>query len=180
MLDGKNIKLRPATEKDRQKVFTWLAHSDLTPSMMGAPHYPHHPIPTWEEFCADYSEHYFDDTQPEKGRCFIIVRDGNDIGVVSYNVIRACGLTDMDIWLRSEADCGKNSGSDALNTLANYLNQQFGVKKIVISPSARNHRAIAAYSKAGFKLVPEMEYPQYIEKDDMEYEDNVVLVRNFA
>ena len=180
MLIGATTVLREATEADRQIVFEWLAHSDLTPSIMGLPRFPDHPIPTWEEFCADYRPHYFDDSQQDEGRCFIIVTGETDIGVVCYNTLRTDRTTDVDIWLRSEADCGKGAGSDALRTLTDYLSREFGVTRVVISPSARNHRAIAAYKKAGFQLVPEEMYHQFVKPEEMEYEDNVVLVKNYA
>lgn len=172
--------LREATEADQRNVFEWLAYSDLTPSIMGPPRFTDHPIPTWEEFCADYRPHYFNGSQPDEGRCFIIVAGETDIGVVCYNALRADGTTDVDIWLRSEADCGRGSGSDALRTLTNYLNREFGVTRVVISPSARNHRAIAAYKKAGFQLVSEEMYHQFVKPEEMEYKDNVVLVKNYA
>ena len=58
-----NVSLRPAVASDRRQVYEWLARSDVTPSMMGPPDYPDHPIPSWEEFCADYLPHYFDDSE---------------------------------------------------------------------------------------------------------------------
>ena len=172
--------MRKATEADRRSVFEWLVHSDVTPSVMGPPHFPDHPVPSWEEFCADYRPHYFDDAHPEDGRCFIIVNDGVDIGVASYNALRTDGSTDVDIWLRSEADCGQGLGSDALRTLTDYLHREFGVSRVVIAPSARNRRAIAAYEKAGFERVPEETWPQFVRPEEMGYEDNVVLVKQYA
>ncbi len=106
------ISLRPAVESDRRQVYEWLARSDVTPSMMGSPNYPDHPVPSWEEFCADYLPHYFDDSGPLSGRCFIIVADGRDVGVVCYNTIEERGrFTELDIWLGAEAYCGKGYGS---------------------------------------------------------------------
>jgi RimJ/RimL family protein N-acetyltransferase len=179
VLIGTKVMLRKATEADRRNVFEWLAHSDLTPSMMGPPLFPDHKIPTWEEFCQDYRPHYFNDSQTDQGRCFIIVVDGIDIGAICYNLMRF-DTTDIDIWLRSEADCGKGVGSDAIKTLTDHLTREFGIKKISISPSARNQRAIAAYKKAGFELVPQDVYCQFIKPEEMEYADNVVLVKYYA
>jgi hypothetical protein len=45
MLKGNDILLREAEETDRRQVYEWLALSDLTPSMMGPPAFPDHPIP---------------------------------------------------------------------------------------------------------------------------------------
>ena len=177
---GNKVFLRRATHADKRNIFEWLAHSDLTSSMMGPPIFSDHPIPVWEEFSADYCSHYFDGSKPRKGRCFIIVADDNDVGVVCYNALKTEGITDVDIWLRSEAYCGKGFGSDALKILTDYLNKEFRITKVVISPSARNYRAIAAYRKAGFRMVPERLYHRFIKPEEMEYEDNIVLVKDYV
>ena len=181
MLKGNKVLLREAEERDRQQVYEWLAHSDLTPSMMGPPLFPDHPIPTWETFRADYRPHYFDGSDPNWGRCFVIVVENGDLGVVCYNTIdRSNGRTDVDIWLRSVNDCGKGYGSDALRTLGDYLHVDFGIAQLVVSPSARNRRAIAAYEKAGFTQVTRESYRLYLKPEEMEYTDNVVLVKEYA
>jgi diamine N-acetyltransferase len=71
-LIGKNIVLVPAKETDRRKIFAWLAQSDLTSSMFGEPNYPDHPIPSWEEFCKDYTLDFFSRSGDGKGRCYIV------------------------------------------------------------------------------------------------------------
>ena len=179
VLSGTKVVLRKATEADRRKIFEWLTHSDVTHSMMGPPLFPDTKIPTWAEFCEDYRQHYFNDSQTRQGRCFIIVANGIDIGVICHNALR-CDTTDIDIWLRSEADCGKGIGSDAIKTLTDHLNREFGIKRIAISPSARNQRAIAAYKKAGFELVTGEASSQFIKPEEMEYTDNIVLVKHYA
>ncbi len=178
-LAGIKVVLRKATETDRRNVFEWLARSDLTPSMMGPPLFPDHPIPTWEEFCQDYHPHYFNDSQPHEGRCYIIVMNGMELGAICHNALRT-DHTDIDIWLRSEADCGKGAGSDAIMTLTDHLNREFGINRIFISPSARNPRAIAAYRKAGFQLTTQDAQKQFVKPEEMEYTDNVLLVKYYA
>ncbi|MBM4188381.1 MAG: GNAT family N-acetyltransferase [Gemmatimonadetes bacterium] len=177
-LNGTKVVLRKATEADRRNIFEWLTHSDVTPSMMGPPLFPDARIPTWAEFCEDYRPHYFDDSQPHQGRCFILVVDGTDVGVVCHNAFHD-DTTDLDIWLRSEADCGKGIGSEAIRTITNYLNREFGIKRIAISPSARNPRAIAAYRKAGFELVKDETASQFIKPEGTDYSDNLVLVKRY-
>lgn len=174
MLHGLKTILREATEADRRKVYEWLAHSDLTPSIMGPPRFPDHPVPTWEEFCADYHPYYFDGSKPNQGRCYIIVASQTDVGVVCYNAIRNGNITDVDIWLRSEDDCGRSFGTDALLTMTNYLNQNFAVKRIAVSPSARNHRAIAAYRKAGFHPIPTEKYHVFVKPEEMEWSTGIM------
>ena len=175
------VHLRKAEEADRWSVYQWLANSDLTPSMMGPPHYPDHPVPTWEAFCEDYRPHYFDDSDLARGRCFIITVEGIDLGVVCYNAIDSVNKrTDVDIWLRCEKDCGQGYGPQALVKLCDHLQACFGIGSISVSPSQRNSRAIAAYQKAGFKQVPPEDLVRHIDPRDLEYKDNIVLVKHLT
>ena len=56
----------------------------------------------------------------------------------------------MDIWLKSESECGKGIGTQALKDTIDYLNKDFGINKFLIRPSEKNVRAIKSYQKAGF------------------------------
>lgn len=89
MIKGKRICLNPATQADKRKIFEWLTQSNLSKEMMGPPNYPDAKIPSWEEFDQDYEEHYFDHSAPLKGRCFIIIEQGNEVGQVNYNAINS-------------------------------------------------------------------------------------------
>lgn len=178
-IPGKRISLREATEVDRRKVYEWMACSDITPSFLGPPDFPDNPVPSWEEFCKDYQPHYFDRSDSERGRCYIIVSGGEDVRVICHNAVRAEGFTDMDIWLRSSADCGKGYGTDALRTLSDYLRHRFGLTRLVISPSARNERAVATCRKAGFEPVPPERELEFLRHEGREYRDHVVMVREF-
>ncbi len=144
--------------------------------MMGLPDYPDLPIPTWKEFCADYLPHYFDDSEPFAGRCFIIVAEGQDVGVVCHNAIdEQRKLTELDIWLRSEADCGKGYGPSALRLLCAHLREVYRVEEFIVRPSKRNRRAIAAYQRAGFELLRLTPAEQRMAYGDGDYADSVVL-----
>ena len=48
---------------------------------------------------------------------------------------------------------GRGLGPDALRTLARYLFEERGHHRISIDPAAKNHRAIRAYEKVGFRPV---------------------------
>ncbi len=151
-IPGRRVILRPARLRDQSRVYAWLACSDITPSMLGPPDFPDHPIPTWDEFRADFAPHYFDGSMPDQGRCYIILAENRAVGVVCYNPI-ARGRTELDIWMRSGAACGKGYGPDALRTLCDYLSERFPIQECIVSPSARNRRAIRAYEKGGFREV---------------------------
>jgi diamine N-acetyltransferase len=172
-LTGEKIKLRPATILDRENIFLWLTKSNLTKEMMGPPKYPDSKIPTWDEFINDFYEYYFNGSHPLKGQCFIIEHKGQEIGQINHNEINLIEKSaDLDIWLNDEAHGGKGYGTEAIKVMCNYLNKEFGCRKILLSPSKRNLRAIKSYEKAGFVMTG-------IKPDSnkMDYEDNVILVK---
>lgn len=176
IIQGRTIQLRPAIESDRKKIYEWLAHSDLTPSMMGPPDYPDGPVPTWDEFSSDYHLDFFNDSGNGHGRNFIILSGDEAVGTVGYD------CTDMkekrtflDIWLAEERYCRKGYGSDALKTLCRYLFHTYGIVSFIISPSERNKRAIAAYEKAGFVRL-QLDPEEQLEKFGRgEYRDNIIM-----
>ncbi len=182
MISGSRMRLRPAVLADREKVYLWMARSDVTPSMMGPPDYPDHPAPGWEEFCRDYTEHFFQPSGDGSGRNFIIVRDGEEAGTVGYDLCdRGKSHAVLDVWMRGEEFCGRGYGTDALNALCGYLAERYGIRRFFICPSARNRRAIAAYSKCGFREVAmtdedlEQEFGRGVKMRD--YDDCVVMKR---
>lgn len=179
MICGKKVTLRPATERDKRLVYEWLAESDCTSSFMGPPRFTDHPIPTWEEFCADYQPYYFAGSEPESGRCFIILVNGLPVGQINYNKIieQQRRRTELDIWMSCEANCGKGYGTDALQALTEYLHKTYGVTEFLIRPSVRNQRAIRAYEKAGFKSVKPSPEQQEAEYGPSDYKDSVSLVQ---
>ena len=173
--------LGPATEQDKRKVYEWLAQSDITPSIMGTPDFLDHPVPTWEEFCADYKPHFFDGSRPELGRCFIIMVGGTSVGQVNYNEIdQARRRTELDIWMSCEANCGKGYGPDALQALCDHLFQTFGIVNFVMRPSARNHRAIRSCEKADFEHMAFPRQQQAAEFGPGDCDDTIVLIKRIS
>lgn len=141
---------------------------------MGPPDYPDSKIPSWEEFKNDYAEYYFNGSQPMKGQCFIIQFEEEDIGQINHNVIDSeNNITDLDIWLCDSKYTGRGIGTEAIQLMCKYLKQEYGCKEIKISPSRRNKRAIRSYEKAGFVMTDLV-----IDKSEMDYDDNIVLVKN--
>lgn len=176
LLHGHRTTLRPATPDDRRPIFEWLALSDVTHLMLGAPTFPETPAPSWEEFLADYRDHYFDGSQPRLGRCFVILADGEPVGQITYNEIDPAGpSTEVDIWLSAAEHMSKGYGGDALRTLCDYLHRTFGCREVYIAPSQRNAPAVRAYRKAGFEEATAP--PAWFVPD---YPDAVVLVRRMA
>lgn len=174
---GERVVLRPAVESDRQKIFEWLTASDLTKYMMGPPNYPESKILSWEEFCEDFTIDFFKDTGNEKGRCFIIFVDREEVGTLCYDLFdREKDRVVLDIWMKSEGYCGKGYGPEALNILCEHINKTYGISTFQISPSARNPRAVASYVKAGFKFIKKLTVEDQQELFDyVEYSDNILL-----
>jgi diamine N-acetyltransferase len=182
-IQGERVVLRPAIPGDEPQILEWLLHSDVTPSMLGPPLFPERPVPPPEDSSQRLDPHYLDGTAPELGRCFLILVDGEPVGQVTYNdIMERDGLkqVELDIWMRSEACCGKGYGTDALVALCGYLHEQFGVEQFIVQPSARNPRAIRAYEKVGFKrLVVPMDWaPKLWGPND--YWDSVYMVRTIV
>ena len=176
MIRGTQVTLRPANDDDRRDIYMWLATSDVTPSMMGPPTYPDVPIPTWEQFCADYTSHFFDGSRPDRARSFIIGADGESVGHINYDGLDSQrSIAELDIWMRSQVFCGHGYGTDALVALMGHLHDDFAVGKCIVRPSLRNQRAVRAYEKAGFRdseLSPEEQIRTYGRGD---YSDTVTL-----
>ena len=170
---AQGLTLRPATPDDRRAIFEWLALSDITHLMLGPPTFPDSLAPTWEEFLDDDQPHFFDGTQPDQGRCFVIEVDGEPVGHISHNEIDDAGQsTELDIWLRSSAYLGRGYGVEALRILCDELHRTFGCRRFYIAPSGRNTGAVRAYGKAGF--VETTERPDWFEP---QYDDAVLLVK---
>ena len=146
--------------------------------MMGPPNYHDHPIPTWEEFKNDYRDTFFNDTGNGKGRNFIIIVDGTEIGTIGYDgVDKEKSITELDIWLKASKYCGQGYGPDALNALTNYLHKEFGIENFIIRPSARNIRAVRAYCKAGFKKMHLSQEEQIKQFGRGDVADTITLVK---
>ncbi len=148
------LALRPARPSDAPTVWRWCARSDLTAAMMGPPLFPEVPVPTLDEFLADYGAHYFDGSAPDDGQGFVLEVDGEPVGWVNTNEhVRlhdgAC-VTELDLWLASSAYTGLGYGRRALALLGERLAAERWVDLMFVQPSARNPRAIACYRAAGF------------------------------
>lgn len=175
-INCKTVNLRVAQLTDRRKIFEWLTQSDVTPSMMGEPRYPDHPMPSWDEFQQDYSEAFFNEHGDEKGRNYIILLGESEIGTIGYdNLDRQKRSVDLDIWMKGEKYCGHGYGSDAINGLVDYLHEQYGITTFRVDPSARNDRAIRAYKKAGFRIEP-----NYVMNRPPDYSDGITMKREIS
>jgi diamine N-acetyltransferase len=173
VIKGKIVRLRPAEIEDRRKIFEWLTQSDITPSMMGPPIYPDHPVPSWEEFKQDYSESFFKTSEQLTGKNYIILIYGKEIGTIGFdNLDIRTKSVDLDIWMKSEKFCGHGYGPDAVDALVQFLYHTHGVILFRVDPSSRNTRAITAYRKSGFT-----EDKDFISNNRADYKDTIVMIK---
>ena len=163
MIKGQIIQLIPSTLNDRQNVYDWCFHCETSKSHCGLPDFPDVVIPTFEEFCEDYVEYFFTGAKPEDGRGFMIVFKGEQVGFISYTCFHLKPhKAELDIWLNSEAHCGKGLGTDAIVSLCNFLNQTMKIREFIMRPSVKNERAIKSYKKSGFEESGEMPSDYYV------------------
>ncbi|MGE3164557.1 MAG: GNAT family N-acetyltransferase [Planctomycetota bacterium] len=174
------VVLRPADLSDRERVFEWCTASDATAAMIGPPEFPDHPVPTREEFFDDYHESFFDERGDGNGRVFVLEVAGRGVGCISYDGLRDWhGFAELDIWIASAVDQGRGWGSEAIRRLSGMLLDVDTVAGLVIRPSRRNVRAIAAYRRAGFVELDlgRHSLPESWLSEGLDYSDAVVLVR---
>lgn len=167
------ITLREATNEDRKKTYNWLYYSDFSDYLNDLEGINKETIPSYEYYKEEeYMDYFFDGSQPEKGRAYIIVCKNNvkteDIGIVSYTSFHLLNkITEFDIWLKGLTYTGHGYGTKALLRLVGIV-KDMGYEKVIIRPSKHNKRAIKSYQKAGFveeKFEPEKYYgKEYIPK----------------
>lgn len=169
-LRGEQVSLIPAKMEDLNDIYHWLAKSDLTSLMMGPPDYDDSPIPSYEEFIEDYHPGVFNLDTEKKEQSYLILHQQDRIGQINFDGQgHGEGIAEMDIWLKSSNYVGKGLGVEAINLLSAQL-LEWGYRKIIIAPSARNTGAIRAYQKAGFNFsTDKTHYP--------DYQDAVTLTR---
>ncbi|MCL2354604.1 MAG: GNAT family N-acetyltransferase [Oscillospiraceae bacterium] len=185
MIKGDRISLVPAKLEERKKVYEWCWRSETTKSHAGPPNYPDIQIQTFEEFCEDYVDYFFTGSEPNKGRGFFIEYNNEYVGFISYcSYHLKPGISELDIWMSCEANCGKGFGTDAIISLGNYLSKKLNIQKLIMAPSKKNTRAIQSYKKAGFdeSNIPMCDYllDEYVAdygSGDYGIDETVVLVK---
>ncbi len=149
---GNKISLARATLADRERVYQWFAHSDLTTRTMGPPVFTQHSVPSYETFCETWLPHYFDGTQPFGGRGFLIRVDDQDVGFIGHGPVDLFrDVVELHLWLASSEFTSKGLGSDALHTACTWLQSNLGVNRFLARPSRRNVHALRALRRAGFR-----------------------------
>lgn len=177
---GKKVALRMATLNDRRNLFEWMYCSDASKSMWGAPLFPEKNLKTWEDFKSSWELFYFQRPLTGRGHVFVIERDGEDVGGIAFHKPDQKNRSEIDIWLRSEKDCGRGTGRDAIDALCKQIHRQFGIPFFWAMPSARNKRSIATFEKTGFKRLPLSSDEGKQEFGFQDYYDSVYVMRDMS
>ena len=150
IIRGDKVTLQPMTADQVPLFYRWATQSEATPFWYGE--LVGEPLPDYEHFLKDFPTHYFDGSQPEKGRSFVIMVGRQAIGEINYNEIdREHNSVDLDIIIAEDSDKSRGYGSDALKVLARYLFSKMNIEVCILETILKNTRAIRAYEKAGFK-----------------------------
>jgi RimJ/RimL family protein N-acetyltransferase len=149
--EGEKVVLKPMTVEEIPIFYKWATQSDSTSFWYGELYGDR--IPTYEEFTQNWQIHFFDGSQPEKGRSFTIFVGNKAIGQINYNEInRKNNSVELDIIIAEDIEKSKGYGSDALKTLVKYLFQNMNIQICEIEAVTKNAGAIRAYEKAGFRI----------------------------
>lgn len=169
LLKGKEVSLRPMKEDEIPLFYKWATRSDATPFWYGELY--GNEIPTFDKFRKDWKPHYFNDENPELGRCFVILLKDKPIGQINYNSIDLKKKSvEIDVLIADAKNQGKGYGPDAIKTLVKYLIKELKVKEVWVAAIKKNPRAIKAYQKAGFKIIKP---PRDIKKDSHWAKENL-------
>lgn len=137
ILDGDLVRLRPVEPADVERLAAILAEPSVAPWWTLAPD------GAAKDWLADGDQ-----------VTFAIEREGRVIGSIQFSEVdeadyRSAGL---DLFLATDAQ-GLGYGTDAVRTLARFLIQVRGHRRLTIDPAAANERAIHVYGKVGFRPV---------------------------
>jgi len=177
---GSKVLLRHAELADRERAYAWYAHSDLTPSFLGPPLYPDHPVPGYEAFCEDYLPFFFDGTRPFDGRALMIQSSGADVGFLSHGPISLLhDVAEIELWFGGRALCGNGRGAEALTLACAWMQATFGIDRFLLRPSRRNVHALRAIRRAGFREtdLAAAEVVRQLQLPPGEYADEALLFR---
>lgn len=141
-LRGREVILRSSTLDDAPALAAILAEPEVAR--------------WWGDFDLERIKAELIEGDPEEDP-FVIEHDGEIIGYIqaveeNEPDFRSAGI---DLFLRTDVQ-GRGLGPDAIRTLAANLIDDRGHHRLTIDPAADNTRAIAAYSKLGFRPVGRM------------------------
>jgi ribosomal-protein-alanine N-acetyltransferase len=146
-IHGRKTRLRPMRADEAPSFYEWATDPEVQPFWGGRDHYK-----DLDGFLHDWQPHYFDGSQPDRGRCFTIEADGRPIGMVAYNRVDTVDrCTDIDIVIGDPAYRDRGYGTDAIRVFLGFLFDTVGLHRVWLGTYDHNARARRAYEKCGFR-----------------------------
>jgi ribosomal-protein-alanine N-acetyltransferase len=141
---GDKTRLRPTRLDEVPKLHKWSLDPDVRPFWGSG-------IEDLDEFVRHYEPHYFDGSQPERGRFFTIEADGRPIGAINYNrldIEHRC--TDIDVMIGEPGYRDRGYGTDAIRAFLGFLFETIGLHRVWLGTLDDNARARHVYEQIGF------------------------------
>lgn len=159
-LRGETVLLRPLTGQDAAPLLAIM--TDPTVAIW------------WGAWDAEKIRSEMIEAPEDEGTVLGIEVDGRLAGIIQFyeEPDPQYRHASIDISLGS-AWQGRGIGTDAIRTLARYLFAERGHHRLTIDPAASNARAIAAYTRVGFRPVGIMR--QYEQGPDGTYHDGLLM-----
>lgn len=143
-LVGKNILLRPATDKDVANTYHWHLQSD--PPMLSS-----RSVPFWTP--AEMAENFKKHEKTADEQLLMIVRQkGNlPVGVIRFFNMNSLNRSAELELIVDPDERGKGHALEAARLLIRYLFRTRDLNKVYAQTSSLNAEAVALLEKAGFK-----------------------------
>ena len=158
-LSGSRVRLRPLVESDRAAIVAIRSTDEVRRRWRG------------DDLEAEFTEDLADD---DAHRFTIEDHDGRIVGLIQFGEEEDPDYRHASIDIYIDPSVHRQGfATDAIQCLVNYLFQERGHHRLVIDPAADNERAIACYSKVGFKPVGVMR--SYERQGDGEWADGLLM-----
>ncbi|MEW6555034.1 MAG: GNAT family protein [Actinomycetota bacterium] len=148
-LRGSEIEIRPMSNHDIGLLLLWINDDSVSPFWYGS----HRRIER-EELLRDWAD-YFDESEPDKGRCFIIEDRSGPVGTISYtndshDLDGRKDLASLDILIAGEENQNRGLGTAALKLMTTALLEGMGFESVIASTYSFNGRMRHCLEKLGF------------------------------
>lgn len=140
-ISGERSVVRPATVTDAEMFSRWHADPAVAAYWDGKTYTP-------DEVRARLDRPHVD--------TYVVEADGLPVGYLQAWFGQSADVSGLDMFLIPEAR-GRGIGPDAARTLARWLLERGGRRRLTVDPYLWNARAVAAWKKAGFRPVEECE-----------------------
>ena len=144
------IGIRPATDRDIDLLLTWVNDPSVSPFWCGS-----HRMIERGELLRDLEDCFFDGSDPDKGRSYIIEDEARPVGIISYtngsgNVDAGRDIAEIDILIAGEENQNRGLGTAALRYLIAILFEVMGFHSILANTYSFNIRMRRCLEKLGF------------------------------